>query len=339
MLRSRTLVVVGIFLAVIVLVPSLRAPISIIAFSIVYAFLTSPLARLLGRRLPRALSVAFANVGVAVLLAIAAMVSGPFVYVQLQSLLSEMPQALGAAARSLPATINDQILAVFSAGNGSAISMLRDTLLTGYGVARSALGIAAAVVLVPVLAAYLQYDAPRYYTAALKFIPKERHAAFDTFLQRTSTVFGTFIRAQLLVSGIVGVLVYIALAVAGVPFALPIAILTAVADLVPYLGGIAAFVPSIVLALAIGGIWKALLVGVLLIVVFEVEAQVLQPQLVGSRTHLPSSVVVVALLLGGGLFGALGLYLAVPVAAALPALWELAEERDDQRVSQTRLVG
>jgi predicted PurR-regulated permease PerM len=94
-----------------------------------------------------------------------------------------------------------------------------------------------------------------------------------------------------------------------------------------------------VLALAIGGIWKALLVGVLLIVVFEVEAQVLQPQLVGARTHLPSSVVVIALLLGGGLFGALGLYLAVPVAAALPALWEFTGEHDDQRLSQTRLVG
>ncbi len=318
----RTLLVVGTLSALILLVPGVRSAISIVALSLVYAFITWPLARVLARRLPRALAIFLANVGLAGVFALIILVSGPFVYGQLQSLVSEIPQAFGVAARSLPSAIHDQVVAFLSVQNGASVSNLRDTVLAGYGVARSAAGIAAAIVLVPVLAAYLQYDAPRYELAALAIMPKGRHRAFAAMLARTSAIFGALIRAQILVSAIVGLLVYIALALTGTPFALPIAILTAVADLVPYLGGVVAFIPSLLLALAFGGVWKALLVAALLLFVFELEAQVLQPQLVGARTHLPPSVVVMALLIGGALFGPLGLYLAAPIAAMLPAVWE-----------------
>ncbi|MHB8463105.1 MAG: AI-2E family transporter, partial [Vulcanimicrobiaceae bacterium] len=134
-----------------------------------------------------------------------------------------------------------------------------------------------------------------------------------------SRVVGGFVRAQVVVSALVGVLVYIVLAASGIKFAFIIALMTAVFDLVPYLGGIVAFIPSLLFALAAGGVTRALIVLVLLLAVFEFEAQVLAPQIVGARTGLAPSLVVVVLLIGGALFGIFGLFLAVPIAAGVAA--------------------
>ena len=170
--------------------------------------------------------------------------------------------------------------------------------------ARSAAVLAASAAIVPFLAAYLQADASRYR-------PLARSLRLPSFLP----IVTAYIRGQLIVSAIVGILVTVVLSLAGVRYALLIGIGTAAFDLVPYLGGIVAFVPSLFFAVADGGIMRGVLVAVLLIVVFEIEAQLLAPQIVGARVGLPPSVVV--LLVGGTLLGVVGLYLAVPTAAVV----------------------
>ncbi len=182
-------------------------------------------------------------------------------------------------------------------------------------VLRSTSAILGAAVLVPVLATYLQLDAPRYLRALERIVPADRVEYVRETIADMYAVLDGFVRAQIVVSAIVGLLVFLALQLLGIPFALTIGVITAVVDLIPYLGGIAAILPSVVLALASGGFAKAAIVVVLILAIFEFEAQVLSPQLVGRRTRLPVSMVVLALLVGGELFGPLGLYLAVPVAA------------------------
>jgi len=88
---------------------------------------------------------------------------------------------------------------------------------------------------------------------------------------------------------------------------------------VPYLGGIAAFLPSLLFSLTFGGVTRAIVVEILLLVVFEFEAQFLGPTIVGSNTRLAPSLIVIVLLSGTALFGVLGLFLAVPVTAVVGA--------------------
>lgn len=307
---------------------AIRPALFVITLSALYAFITWPLTRALNRRTPRAFAVLAVNIGIALALAGAALAAGPYLLGQIRSLLSEMPAAVTVILQSLPGTMHDELNAMLRPQNGGAMTTLRDALQAGFGFARSAAGVGGALILIPVLAAYLQYDAPRYERALFDLLPAERLEAARRLLADVSRVAGAFIRAQFLVSGIVGLLVYLVLLLTGVPFAPAIAVLTAVADLVPYLGGVAAFVPTILLALAFGGIWKALLAAVLLAIVFAVEAQLLQPQIVGARTHLPPSAVVITLLIGGALFGVVGMYLAVPAAASVPSIIRFLQSGD-----------
>jgi predicted PurR-regulated permease PerM len=326
MRRSRLAFVLIAIAALPLAVPSVRPGLLMIALSALYAFVTWPLARVLTRRLPRWLAIGVANLALAVAFILAVTLGGPFFVSQIRALLTEVPSAFALAVHDLPFATRDAVLNLLKPENGAAISVWKEMLSAGYGAARSVAGVAAAAVVVPVLAAYFQYDAPRYTRALTQLVPSQRQAALHELLRQVSDTFQSYVRAQALISFIVGLLVYVVLSIAGIPFAAAIAVLTACADLVPYVGGIAAFVPASLLALAFGGIWRLVLVTILIVAVFEFEAQVLQPQIVGSRTHLPPSIVVVSLILGGALFGILGLYLAVPLAATIPLIWKFSEE-------------
>lgn len=306
-----------------------RPALTVIVLAVVYAFVTWPMTRALAARIPIAAAVLLVNGGVALLLAVLLFVLGPVVFAQMRSLIGEMPSAVSTALAALPEQGRYGLAALVHAQSANLAVWSREALQASLGVLRSAAGVVAAIIVIPVLAAYLQYDKPRYERGLFAVLPSGQRDAFASLVADVAGIAGSFIRAQLIVSSMVGVLVYAALAIAGVPFASTIALVTAIADLVPYLGGIAAFVPSLILAFAFGGLWKALVVAVLLVVVFEVEAQLLQPQIVGAKTHLPASAVVIALLIGGSLFGILGLYLAVPAAASLPAIVRFVSARED----------
>lgn len=294
-------------LAVIVGVALLIRPVLfVIVGGAVYACVTWPLTGALAKRVPRIAAVIVVNAGIAVLVFGTFIVAGPAAYAQAQSLGVELPVLFGTALRSEAATA-----AIWS----------REALQAGIGLARSLAGLSAAAIVVPVLGAYLQADYPRYERALLAVVQPPMRARLRELLRELGNVARSFIAAQLIVSSIVGLLVYIVLQVAGIPFAPIIGLATAVADLVPYLGGLAAFVPSILLALASGGLSKAAIVALLIVTVFAVEAHVLQPQIVGARTRVPPSLIVVSLLVGGALFGVVGLYLAVPFVASVPVLY------------------
>lgn len=291
--------------------------IAILALSIAYALATWPLVRRLESHLPRAAAVALVDGAVALALAAAAAAAAPAISAQIPAIGSAFPAAWASLSAALPAAVRDRL------GEISAPEILatysRESLQAVFAIARSLFALAGALIVIPVLAAYFQLDAVRYETALLRVVPARRQAAALRAVGEIGRAVVPAMRGQIAVSAIVGLLVYAALSAAGIPFAAAIALFTAVFDLVPYLGGIAAFVPSLLFALADGGAPKAALVGVLLLVIFEAEAQFFAPQIVGRSTKLPPSLVVCVLLFGAAAFGLLGLFLAVPVTAVIAA--------------------
>ncbi|MGZ3496320.1 MAG: AI-2E family transporter [Vulcanimicrobiaceae bacterium] len=293
-----------------------RAVLPIVVLALLYAILTWPFVQRLERRLPRALAILIVDAGIAAIVLSVAFALAPLLYSQVQTLLTALPQAAQTLFAGLPHSFRGSIANAIAQIDFNLVTWARDALQASFAVLRSAAAVAGAVILIPVLAAYLQLDQCRYRAALVAVTPARSRAQVLRVSAEVAAVVGRFIRGQILVSAIVGALVYLVLLACGVKFAGTIAILTAIVDLVPYLGGIAAFVPSLLFAFAFGGLAKALLVTALLAGVFELEAQVLSPQIVGQRTGLPPSVIVIAMLVGTALFGVLGLYLAVPVAAA-----------------------
>lgn len=297
----------------------LRAVLPVIAIALLYAIVTWPLVKRFERRVTRSIAIMAVDVGIALALAGVAVLIGPAFFAQAQALAAALPHSIDAALRSLPSGIRENAAGAIAQLDVSFATISREAIAASFALLRSASAIAAALIVIPVLAAYFQMDQQRYETMLFSALPEEHRARVRRALPAIAKAVGGFVRGQLVVSGIVGLLIYVVLLACGVPYAASIGFLTAIFDLVPYLGGVVAFIPSLLLALTAGGIGKAVLVAVLIAAVFELEAQVLNPQIVGSGTELPPSTVIVALLVGTALFGVLGLYLAVPFTAALGA--------------------
>jgi predicted PurR-regulated permease PerM len=111
------------------------------------------------------------------------------------------------------------------------------------------------------------------------------------------------------------------LTIVRVPFALPIAFLAALFNLVPYLGPIVGMIPAVLLGFTVSPL-TALLGVIVFVVANQIEGNILAPYILSKSTNLHPVTVLLAILVGAGLFGLLGALLAVPVSALLKVILE-----------------
>lgn len=139
-------------------------------------------------------------------------------------------------------------------------------------------------------------------------------------LTRTWNTLAGFIRAQAIVSLIDAVFIGIGLVFLGVPLAMVLAIITFFAGFIPIVGAVSAGAISVLVALVSNGLQTAIFVLILILVVQQLEGNVLSPILQSKAMDLHPVIVLLSVTIGGGLFGIVGAFLAVPVAAAV-AVW------------------
>jgi predicted PurR-regulated permease PerM len=132
---------------------------------------------------------------------------------------------------------------------------------------------------------------------------------------------------------VMGVLYSIGFAVARVPLALSIGLLSGLLNFIPYLGTLTGLTLSLsFVALDGGGIARILGVLAVFIIVQSVEGYYLTPKLLGGSLDLHPMWVLVGLMIGGSLFGILGIILAVPVIAIAKVALDFLEELYQQSV-------
>ncbi len=170
--------------------------------------------------------------------------------------------------------------------------------------------------LAPFLAYYILRDFERIRRTIVLWLPSKRRKEVLELLSRANRVVSGYLRGQLIVSGVVGLLVAGGLSLLGVRYALLLGLIAALADIIPYFGPIISGVPAVGLALLqspMTALWALLL----LVAVQQFEGSVLSPKIVGERVGLHPLTVIFAILTGGELMGIVGMFLAVPVAAII----------------------
>jgi predicted PurR-regulated permease PerM len=130
---------------------------------------------------------------------------------------------------------------------------------------------------------------------------------------------GSWVRGQLLLMATIGVLSYIGLVILGIEFALPLAILAGLLELVPMVGPIISAIPAILVALAVSP-FLALSVGALYIIVQQLENNILVPYIMRKSVGFPPLLTIVILMVGGRLAGIAGAILSVPIALVVQEL-------------------
>lgn len=134
-------------------------------------------------------------------------------------------------------------------------------------------------------------------------------------LMRSWNTLSGFIRTQAIVSAVDAVFIGVGLILLGVPLWPVLAVITFFAGFIPIIGAFTAGALAVVVALVSNGFTNAILVLLLVVAVQQFEGNVLQPILQSRAMGLHAAVVLLSVALGGTLFGIIGAFLAVPVAA------------------------
>jgi predicted PurR-regulated permease PerM len=175
------------------------------------------------------------------------------------------------------------------------------------------------LILSPVLSIYFLYDWERMKSGLKEAVPHQWRSGAIHVGQEVSLVLRKFLRGNLTVATMVGLLIGLGMKLIGMDYALLIGVISGLFDLVPYFGPVIGAIPALALAL-LKSPTTALWVLVVIIVVQQVESNIIQPKIVGKSLGLHPLVVVFVLLAGGSLYGFWGMLLAVPVAGMLRVL-------------------
>ena len=195
------------------------------------------------------------------------------------------------------------------------------------GVAGATLTMLGWMVIVLVLSFYMVADHKGLFDSLVGMIPEEHRGDAYLLGWEVSATWNAFLRGQLLLCLVVGVITFIVALIIGLPNALTLALIAGIAEFVPNLGPVLAAVPAVFVALFqndsswLGGqmspIFFALLVLILYIVIQQVENIFLVPRIIGRSLGLQPFVVFLGAIAGATVAGILGILLASPLLATV----------------------
>lgn len=172
-----------------------------------------------------------------------------------------------------------------------------------------------------VLAIYFIADGERTRGYLFALFPRRFHVRLARVLLNLETIVGGYLRGQVVTSVAIGVFTFALLSIMRVPNAVALAAFAAVTDVIPFVGGLLATTPAVLMALSRSTLVTLVVLGAM-IGYQEFESRVIVPRVYGRALRLSSAVVVIALLMGGKVGGIVGALLALPIAAAVRMMIE-----------------
>ena len=296
----------------------------IVAAVVAYAF--SPLVTAGERRLgwPRVAVVGLGYAIAAVVIAIVGVLLAGRVAREIELLAGSGPESLAKTLRALIGSdvvvIGGQQIAVADIAReiqnrvAGLIASPGDALHIGGQVGE--IGLQA--ILAVIVTFYFLVDGEMFMDRAIALLPVAHRDRTTDVLARIHVILGKWLRGQLLLIVLVAAVAYVGLGpVAHLPYALALAVMTGVLEIIPLIGPLIATAIVAIDAFARGGAGLAAAIIVFYFVLRQVEDQVVMPVVIGRAVHLHPIVTIFAVLVGLSLYGVLGGLLGVPVAAAI----------------------
>ncbi len=320
------LVSVAAVLAIVWILGQLIGPVLVIfAVSTIVALLLNPLVRILRRlHIPRSLAVLVVFAGFIAAIALAVFLVISPVRTQVEEIQANLPAYTDQAERQANnlqrffdehgINVNvkarsDAILAGLQNRASEAANNVVDYSL-------NVLGVVIELILILVCCIYMLLDAPRI----LRFAQRLGGPATGAFLRRTERTLTEYVKAQLLISMVIGTTAGVVLWIYGVTGIFPLGATFAVAfaawvfvmEFIPYVGPILGAVPPVLLALFTSPI-TALWVLVAFIAIHQLEGHIVVPKIMGNAVGVHPLVVIFGLLIGEQVAGIVGVLIAIPV--------------------------
>jgi len=309
-------------------------------FAIIIASAISPFTNWLeSKGFPRLLGVLFLFLTVIGLIGFVLSLIVPFVSQDVTQLLSTLPETISKLSSSLeraqegaPQYLDfvseiQNILEIFS-------TYLQQSAQSAVGLIVSIFGGVVSFVAILVISFYLSVTKDGIQNFLDSIVPEKYEQYVKGLWKRAEIKMGRWIQGQFILGLVMGLVIYVGLSLMGVKYALVLALLAAVLEIVPIVGPVLAAIPSVFLALLQSpalGLWVILFY----ILAQQIENNLLVPLVLGKTVGLNPVVVIIALLVGQQLAGISGMILAVPLATILvEILDDFAKHKESKRLSQ-----
>jgi predicted PurR-regulated permease PerM len=341
--RHTTLVIAVTFALCIWLLETIGGLLAPFILAFVLAYILDPAVDALERRrIPRTAAVAMLVVPVLTLIALAIGFGIPALINQIEALITRLPAAAAAAVEwiertranagrwNLPFVADDTIarwldpdrIAAYVQSRQEAIAQGAWGTVAGFG---RGIGIALTIlgflVLTPVLMIYLLKDFDNIKLRIAELVPHARRQIWLDFATEYDGLLARFLRGQLIAAALVGVLTWLGLWIAGVPYSGLVGAIAGVFNLVPYLGLVVSVIPLLIIALLSGSFLSIVIrAGIVFAIVQTIDSTIAGPRIVGGSVGLHPVWVILALAVGGAFFGFVGLLIAMPAAVFIKLL-------------------
>ncbi len=182
--------------------------------------------------------------------------------------------------------------------------------------------------LVLLIAFFLVKDAHAIRRFFSDLVPRGYRTDAQQVAAEISSMLAAYMRGQLAICALVGLVTGVAMWIAGIPYALALGIVAGVTAFIPFIGPFLGALPAVAIAAFVThSTGKVVLVVVIYFVVSNVIYNFVSPKVFGDAVSLSPMLIIVAFVIGGYLGGILGLFIAVPVAATLRILFLYAYQR------------
>ncbi|MFP4662018.1 MAG: AI-2E family transporter [Halanaerobiales bacterium] len=172
------------------------------------------------------------------------------------------------------------------------------------------------LVISPFIAFYILKDLNKLKRALIKCIPGEKRRVFFDMGVDINKIFLGYLRGQIWISIIVGVLSVIGLTIFRIRFSLLLGFFAGISNMVPFIGPIIGSVPAVLIAFLTSP-ERAVSIAILFFIIQQLESSLISPRILSNEIGLHPLIVIFFLLAGAELYGIWGLLLAVPVAGSL----------------------
>lgn len=312
---------------VIFLIYVARSTVLVVIFSVLFSYLLYPLIglieRLLPRRVPRVVAIAIGFSVVIAVLAIALSILGPRVVDEATRLGQKIPELVKdpQAAKRFPLPhvlepLRARIIGFtqdqLQEGTGKALPIARQIGASMLHAASNLIYI----VLIPVLSFLLIKEGPGIRASALARMGLQQRELWTSIVDDLSFSLSRYVRALLLLSLSTLISYGTAFTVMGVPYGLLLAALAAILEFIPFIGPVTALVITVLIA-GFAGFDNVLLLFSLIVLYRAFQDYVLSPYLMSEGVEVSPLLVIVGLLVGDQIGGVVGIFLSVPVMAAL----------------------
>lgn len=201
----------------------------------------------------------------------------------------------------------------------SNVGNIANGLLGLFGVIGGFINTIFYLVLVPFILFYMLKDSERFAPSVTLFFPRRRREHVLKILKEMDKTVATYIQGQMLVSLIVGILLYIGYLIIGLNYSLVLAVFGMFTNVIPFLGPYIAVIPALLVALFQDPI-MILYVAIIMLVAQQIEGNIISPNIMGKTLNIHPLTIIVLILTAGNLVGIVGVIFVIPVYSVVKVL-------------------